>query len=467
MAILTNPCQSSSPTTPLQSWSIPSHFTEIRSAFNITKLAYGEDNIALKELTLSDTAPSDEQDPSNSSATALVLTYPANSINPGNQNHPQGGADFYASPMDISPYRIVSLEYSVFFPEDFNFVEGGKLPGLYGGRPGCSGGDPATDCFSTRLMWRSHGAGELYLYAPKDRQSTSVCSTPPRSVCESDYGLSIGVLGRGSFKFIPGQWTTINQTVILNDPGEKNGGFMLNVNGQRILDLKGVYYRDDIRATDLKGDSAGAPLYSQGRFRRRGYKERLSRPLRHRFGRPFAERTPCLSKKLLNTMTTPEPAPFLMMGSTKKLRLGASSVMGSVESEEFPRSNDNDTTTIGHQEEQTGLPEPLGVPGYMHHSDQLSTTGTASITMPSSIDYLDQGLVEKNVDASPQNYFLQQKERTSFLKAEKVRFEGIFFSTFFGGHEERFASPKDQWAMFKGFKLLVIDVTSPSTDDYY
>lgn len=46
----------------------------------------------------------------------------------------------------------VTLEYSVFFPDGFNFVKGGKLPGLFGGHKGCSGGQQSEDCFSTRLM---------------------------------------------------------------------------------------------------------------------------------------------------------------------------------------------------------------------------------------------------------------------------------------------------------------------------
>ena len=46
---------------------------------------------------------------------------------------------------------------------DFEWVLAGKLPGLYGGHTACSGGDEALDCFSTRLMWREGGMGELYL----------------------------------------------------------------------------------------------------------------------------------------------------------------------------------------------------------------------------------------------------------------------------------------------------------------
>ncbi|CAE6518223.1 unnamed protein product [Rhizoctonia solani] len=89
-------------------------------------------------------------------------------------------------------------------------------------------------------MWRTNSDGELYLYAPKDKQTPEVCNTPPRSICEADYGLSIG---RGSFRFTPGQWTHVSQTVVLNTPGKQDGYFTLDVNGERIMDLSGLYYR--------------------------------------------------------------------------------------------------------------------------------------------------------------------------------------------------------------------------------
>jgi hypothetical protein len=105
---------------------------------------------------------SDDRDNTTPPSTSLLqLLFPAGSIDPGKK--PQGGAEFYASPIDITSARNVSLQYSVFFPLGFDFVLGGKMPGLYGGHTGCSGGDPAVDCFSTRLMWREGGAGELYL----------------------------------------------------------------------------------------------------------------------------------------------------------------------------------------------------------------------------------------------------------------------------------------------------------------
>lgn len=131
---------------------------------------------------------------------------------------------------------------------------------------GCSGGDEAVDCFSTRLMWRGEGRGEMYLvsllffslplsflfdfaraltlyspqYAPKDKQTPTLCSLPPQSVCDATYGLS---LARGSFTFKAGAWTHVRQTIRLNTPGEQDGGMVLEVDGKRVIERGDVYYR--------------------------------------------------------------------------------------------------------------------------------------------------------------------------------------------------------------------------------
>jgi hypothetical protein len=147
-------------------WAAPKFFTDL-SAFNISHFAAGRDNLAVvagMNLDLEDTVQVDDS-PSGTlwtnASVMLQLFYPKDSINPAGR--PQGGSEFYAAPLDISKASNVTFEYEVFFPSDFDWVKGGKLPGLYGGHTGCSGGDPALDCFSTRLMWRAGGAGELYL----------------------------------------------------------------------------------------------------------------------------------------------------------------------------------------------------------------------------------------------------------------------------------------------------------------
>jgi hypothetical protein len=62
---------------------------------------------------------------------SLKAHYPAGSWNP--QGNPKGGLSFYApGPADVNleTAQEVIFSYSVLFPEGFDFVKGGKLPGL-------------------------------------------------------------------------------------------------------------------------------------------------------------------------------------------------------------------------------------------------------------------------------------------------------------------------------------------------
>jgi len=148
-------------------WLEPTDLSDL-SPFRVSKFAAGEDNL---EVVAADSTASGSSAGKGAASTddgdqsalpsLLQIYYPAGSVNPGQK--PLGGAEFYASPIEISNAHNVTLQYSVYFPSDFDWVLAGKLPGLYGGHTGCSGGNAALDCFSTRLMWRDGGAGELYL----------------------------------------------------------------------------------------------------------------------------------------------------------------------------------------------------------------------------------------------------------------------------------------------------------------
>lgn len=77
---------------------------------------------------------------------------------------PEKGGVGWRAP--IQPSDAVELNYQVQFSEDFDWVKGGKLPGLSGGPKSVTGGNRAngTNGFSARLMWRANGRGEAYLY---------------------------------------------------------------------------------------------------------------------------------------------------------------------------------------------------------------------------------------------------------------------------------------------------------------
>lgn len=139
--------QPSSPTF----WSLPPTFSNM-SPFKVSSFAAGATNLAILKGSPTDST-SESADPQsafssnqlgwNESINSLQILYPKGSTAP--RNHPQGGTEFYAQPLDLSTAQNASLKYSVYFPPDFEWVKGGKLPGLYGGHKGCSGGNAAIE----------------------------------------------------------------------------------------------------------------------------------------------------------------------------------------------------------------------------------------------------------------------------------------------------------------------------------
>jgi len=162
---------------------------------------------------------------------ALQVSYPEGSVSPAaSREHgaPGGGMQVFL-PMTGEPVDAAHLRYWVRLPDDFDFAKGGKLPGLYGGTEVSGGEEPdGTDGFSTRLMWRTDGAGELYLYAPGESGTS---------------------LGRGNWTWPSGEWTCVEEQVVLNEPGADDGSVTVWVDGQEVLAQEDLEFRtvDDLR----------------------------------------------------------------------------------------------------------------------------------------------------------------------------------------------------------------------------
>lgn len=166
-------------------------------------------------------------DPSGQFSKVLRVVYPAGSASPEvsrSEGAPLGGAQFIAN-LGIYPQNSLCLSYNLRFSKDFNFVKGGKLPGLFGGTFNSGGNIPdGTNGFSTRFMWRRNGDGEVYAYLPTS----------------DEYGTS---LGRGKWRFTPGVWYRIEQEVILNNPGQNNGIVRVWLNGKQVFEQKNLLFR--------------------------------------------------------------------------------------------------------------------------------------------------------------------------------------------------------------------------------
>lgn len=130
------------------------------------------------------------------------------------------------------------VSYRIKFEEGFQFVKGGKLPGLCGGK--CyTGGVPATgDGWSARIMWRTGGTVVQYMYFTEQ---------------VSQYGDDMKWDASGTQRvFSTDVWHTVLTQIVLNDvypgssQGERNGILRSWFDGELALDL------DDLRLVDYQ-----------------------------------------------------------------------------------------------------------------------------------------------------------------------------------------------------------------------
>lgn len=133
--------------------------------------------------------------------------------------------------MGLAPRDEAFISYQVRFAEGFDFVKGGKLPGLCGGKANTGGHPPnGRDGFSARLMWRRDGRVVQYVYHPDQA-----------GVWGDD--LPWKVNGKDC-RFVPGQWTRVDTWLKLNTPGRRDGQVKSWFNGAPALEADGLRFRD-------------------------------------------------------------------------------------------------------------------------------------------------------------------------------------------------------------------------------
>ncbi|CEH12610.1 hypothetical protein CBOM_00584 [Ceraceosorus bombacis] len=224
------------------------------------------------------------------------------------EDAPLGGTSFYAQPFAPSPNstttlpqyvtsamqhssdpsrQVLLLRYTVHVPVGFDFVKGGKLPGLYSsvgklatssedGAPrwdantdGCSGGSRdgvGASCWSVRAMWRQDGKGEAYAYFPTDVLSSKdasasgdaydPCGRNKELLCNDDYGTS---MNRGSFELKAGSATSITLLVLQNSaPDRANGAIYLWADSNLAIAQEGLLLRTGTVPTVKTGKGGGS-----------------------------------------------------------------------------------------------------------------------------------------------------------------------------------------------------------------
>jgi hypothetical protein len=129
----------------------------------------------------------------------------------------RGGVTFSWQPteMQADAPSVACLTYQVFLPEDFAFASAGALPGLFFGKNFDSRGEPAIGSGAVaRLGWNREGAMAVNLqYAGKDGWQNPVVLT-------------------SKTKWPLGRWVSVEEEIILNDVGKKDGVIRVWLDGE-------------------------------------------------------------------------------------------------------------------------------------------------------------------------------------------------------------------------------------------
>lgn len=135
-------------------------------------------------------------------------------------------------PNEIVGATSACLTYSAFLPPDFDFGDGGLLPGLFGGTrfDGNDRGEQKPG-FAARVTWRERGIGDANIQLPKvaDKRGFSIA--------------------RDKYQFVRGRWMTIEQEVVLNTPKQPDGKYRLWIDGELKVEHTNLQWRDEDRTT--------------------------------------------------------------------------------------------------------------------------------------------------------------------------------------------------------------------------
>ena len=145
-------------------------------------------------------------------------------------------------------YEEVTVEYRVKFKDGFDFVRGGKLPGLIGGTANTGSNRPdGTDGFSARMHWRTDGSQS----SPLDSDRANITQylyhpDQPNSFGE-DFRWDDSDSGEWEL-FDSGCWYHVRHRVVMNSVvngvGQHDGVVQAWLDDKLVLDLDNIRFRD-------------------------------------------------------------------------------------------------------------------------------------------------------------------------------------------------------------------------------
>jgi len=156
----------------------------------------------------------------------------------------QSGGGFKSNPFKLFPTTGVDLSYRVYFPDDFDWSKGGKLPGVCWGKSNndcATGSEWSTTSGSFRVMWRENGQAIGYAYLALTNKGPSAGNIAMKKQGDmftkavrlnqtNKAGLDIWHEHGDTLQFKKG-WNTVRMILKMNDAGKPNDFISLTVNG--------------------------------------------------------------------------------------------------------------------------------------------------------------------------------------------------------------------------------------------
>ena len=125
-------------------------------------------------------------------------------------------------------YDELYLSYSVRFSDNFDFMQGGYLPGLSGGS--CPKGfSLCKSGFSALSLWKTSGAITQNRFYPDK----------PKPIDDNLYYTNAS----GNQYFTPGEWHVVEHRIKLNTDGNNDGLIQAWVDGIMVLDIGSLHLR--------------------------------------------------------------------------------------------------------------------------------------------------------------------------------------------------------------------------------
>lgn len=169
------------------------------------------------------------------SGKSLVVTYPQGESNNGKS---QWKTDLGGG------YDELYLSYRMKFGANFDFVRGGKLPGLAGGAANAGGTLPdGTDGWTARMMWRTNGSGGSTTNGTQSQLVQYVYHKdmpgPSGQDIKWDDNPSLGWQ-----KIDSDVWYHFQHRVKMNTPGQDDGIIQAWLDGELVMEVQNLHFRD-------------------------------------------------------------------------------------------------------------------------------------------------------------------------------------------------------------------------------